>query len=284
MRYQEIQTGKLLAPFIECFWTLEGEPDPVESTPERILPDGCVEIILSFADRFTEIDESSEEKLQPSHFLVGQMTRPVIIKPTGSVRLIGIRFHPGGTFPFVAIPMDETTDRIIELGAIAADLEREFKAAADADASLHLKIVAIEQMLAKRLRSRGHDSSIVDLTARIVRSAGRLSVDTLAAEAGISTRQLRRRFLTEVGVGPKLLCRLLRFQQVFSAVDQNVAEWAGIALECGYYDQAHLINDFRQFAQQTPSVLLANPSGLTEAFTRKNRMSDFSNIRNVAAF
>jgi transcriptional regulator GlxA family with amidase domain len=125
--------------------------------------------------------------------------------------------------------MDETTDRIIELGAIAADLEREFKAAADADASLHLKIVAIEQMLARRLRSRGHDSSIVDLTARIVRSAGRLSVDTLAAEAGISTRQLRRRFLTEVGVGPKLLCRLLRFQQVFSAVDQNVAEWAGIA-------------------------------------------------------
>jgi transcriptional regulator GlxA family with amidase domain len=109
-------------------------------------------------------------------------------------------------------------------------------------------------------------------------------VDTLASEAGISTRQLRRRFLMEVGVGPKLLCRLLRFQQVFRAVDQNVAEWAGIAFECGYYDQAHLINDFRQFAQQTPAVLLANSSGLTEAFTRKNRVSDFSNIRNVAAF
>ena len=87
----------------------------------------------------------------------------------------------------------------------------------------------------------------------------------------------------EVGVGPKLLCRLLRFQQVFRAVDQNVAEWAGIAFECGYYDQAHLINDFRQFAQQTPAVLLANSSVLTEAFTRKNRVSDFSNIRNVAS-
>jgi AraC-like DNA-binding protein len=67
------------------------------------------------------------------------------------------------------------------------------------------------------------------------------------------------------------------FSAVFRAVDQNVAEWAGIAFECGYYDQAHLINDFRQFAQQTPS-LLANSSGLTEAFTRKNRVSDFSNI------
>src|SRR4030095_6719016 len=124
MRYQEIQPGKPRAPFIEFFWTLRGEPDPVERTPERILPDGCVEIILSFADRFTEIDERSDEKLQPSHFLVGKMTRPGIVKPTGSVCRIGIRFHPGGTFPFVTIPMDETTDRIIELGAIAADLER----------------------------------------------------------------------------------------------------------------------------------------------------------------
>src|SRR6185369_9220473 len=226
MRYQEIQPGKLLASLIECFWTLEGEADPCEKTPERILPDGCVEIILSFADRFAEIDERGDEKLQPGYFLVGQMTRPVIIKPTGAVRLIGIRFHPGGTFPFVTIPMGETTDQIIELGAIAADLEREFKAAADANDSLHLKIVAIEQMLAKRLRSRSHDASIVDLTARIVRSAGRLSVDRLAADSGISTRQLRRRFLMEVGVGPKLLCRLLRFQQVFRAVDHNVAEWA----------------------------------------------------------
>jgi AraC-like DNA-binding protein len=283
MRYREIQPARLLSPFVECFWTLEGEPDPAESTPERILPDGCVEIILSFADRFAEIGQSSEEKLQPSHFLVGQMTRPVIIKPTGLVRLIGIRFHPGGTLPFVRVPMHEVTDQIIELGSIAADLEREFIDAADSDVSLQMKIAAIERMLARRLRSSGHDSRLVELTARIIRTAGRVPVDTLAAEAGISNRQLRRRFLKEVGVGPKLLCRLLRFQQVFSAVDQNVAEWAGVAFECGYYDQAHLINDFRQFAQQTPAVLLANSSGLTEAFTRKNRASDFSNMRNVAA-
>ena len=284
MRYREIQPVRLLAPFIECFWTLEGEPDPVEITPERILPDGCIEIILNFAARFTEIGERSEERVQPSHFLVGQMTRPVIIKPTGSVRLIGIRFHPGGTFPFVRLPMHEATDQIIELGAIASDLEREFLAAAEAVASLRMKIAAIELMLAKRLRGGGHDSRLVDLTARIIRAAGRVPVDTLAAEAGISPRQLRRRFLMEVGVGPKLLCRLLRFQQVFRAVDQDVAEWASVAFECGYFDQAHLINDFRQFAHQTPSALLANSGGLTEAFTRKNRMSDFSNTRNAAAF
>jgi AraC-like DNA-binding protein len=258
-------------------------PDPAVHAPEQILPDGCVEIILSFGAPFTEFGERSESRLQPHHFLVGQMTHPVIISPTGPVRLMGIRFHPGGTFPFFQVPMHETTNQIVELGAIAADLKNEFLAVAESELSMRMKVAAVERVLIKR-RTQSHlDSRLVDLTARIIQTAGRISVDTLAEESGLSGRQLRRRFLIEVGIGPKLLCRLLRFQQVFRAVDRNVAEWADVALECGYYDQAHLINDFRQFAQQTPSVLLANSGGLTEVFTRKGRMSDFSKTSNIPA-
>ena len=99
----------------------------------------------------------------------------------------------------------------------------------------------------------------------------------LATDAGISSRQLERRFLREIGVGPKLLGRILRFQQVFRAVERLDARWASIAVDCGYYDQAHLIRDFNQFAGQTPSVLLAEKSSLTNAFTRKARASHFSN-------
>jgi len=283
MRYREILPLKSLAPFIECFWTLEGEVDLRETEPERILPDGCVEIILNFGARFNEVNEQCEKRLQPAHFLVGQMTRPVIITPTGPVRLIGVRFHPGGTFPFLRVPMHETTNQIVGLGAIALDLKREFLARAESAASLHLKVAAIEEVLAKHLQSCRQDSRLVDLTASVIRCAGRMSVDSLATAAGLSSRQLRRRFLLEVGIGPKLLCRLLRFQQVLKAVDRNAPEWADVALECGYYDQAHLINDFRQFAHQTPSVLLASPGKLTEAFTRKHRKSDFSNISGDAA-
>jgi transcriptional regulator GlxA family with amidase domain len=118
---------------------------------------------------------------------------------------------------------------------------------------------------------------VVQLAARIVESGGRVSVDRLATGAGISSRQLERRFLREIGIGPKLLGRIVRFQQVFRAVERLDSAWASIAVECGYYDQAHLIRDFNQFAGQTPAVLLAERSALTEAFTRKARMSDFSN-------
>jgi transcriptional regulator GlxA family with amidase domain len=102
-------------------------------------------------------------------------------------------------------------------------------------------------------------------------------VDQLASSAGVSSRQLERGFLREIGIGPKLLARIVRFQQVFRAVEHCDSAWAAVAVECGYYDQAHLIRDFNQFAQQTPAVLFASQSSLTESFTRKTRTSDFSN-------
>ena len=115
------------------------------------------------------------------------------------------------------------------------------------------------------------DQRLLELTANAVRLSGRITIDRLANSAGISSRQLERRFLTDVGLGPKLFCRILRFQEVFRAVAGNPAGWAALAVDCGYYDQAHLIRDFQEFAHQTPAVLLAQSGGLTEAFTRRHR-------------
>ena len=118
------------------------------------------------------------------------------------------------------------------------------------------------------------DERLLKLTANTVRLDGRITIDSLADAAGVSGRQLERRFLQEVGIGPKLFCRILRFQQVFSAVTADSTSWADIAVSCGYYDQAHLIRDFQEFSHQTPAVLLAQHNKLTEAFTRKHRRTE----------
>ena len=276
MRYQEYYPKPPLRRFIECFWTLESTSTSELTQPERILPDGCVELILNFGDRFSQ-HQPDKKITQPSHFLVGQMTGPILISPTGIVELIGIRFHPGGTSPFFRFSLAEITDQVVELGSIAASLERELLAASTHLRTTPARVTAIEQLLLKRALSSKHDSSIVGVAEKIVDAAGVVSVDVLAGEAGISTRQLERRFLREVGIGPKLLSRILRFQQVFRAVEACEGEWAPVAIECGYYDQAHLIRDFNQFARQTPAVLFAEHSALTESFTRKTRTSNFSN-------
>ena len=277
MRYGEIQPMPVLARFVECFWTLEDETGAAAVQPERLLPDGCIELILNFGESFQEHKDDGRKELQPLHLLVGQMTQPVLITPTGSVRLFGIRFHPGGTFPFFRMPMHELTNHITELAVLSGDFQRDLIRCCEEKPSLMLKVAAVEKLLADRVSSGRDEARLVGLVAKIVQRGGRLSVDQLAEAAGISNRQLERRFLFEVGVGPKLLCRILRFQQVFRAVDRNDEGWAAIAADCGYYDQAHLIRDFREFTWQTPAALFENSSALTESFTRKNRMSDFSN-------
>ena len=277
MHYLEIQPCSELAPFIECFWTLEDAASAAPFQPERLLPDGCVELILNFGERFREHKDDGRQELQPLNLVVGQMTQPTLIAPTGTVQLLGIRFHPGGTFPFFHIPMHELTNRVLDLGALSSKFERELVARAGRVSSSPLKVSAIEDLLVRRVGEFKGDYLLVSLASKIVRDGGQVSVERLATSAGVSCRQLERRFLREIGIGPKLLSRILRFQQVFRAVGRNDAGWAGVAADCGYYDQAHLIRDFNQFAGQTPAGLFDCPSELTESFTRKNRVSDFSN-------
>lgn len=273
MRYYEIKPQPPLARFIECFWTLESDSTFPATAPETILPDGCVELILNFSAPFRELKQDGNEEQQPALFLVGQMTQPVAIVPTGPVQLLGIRFNPGGTAPFFPIPMHELTNQIVELNAIDPALGRKLTAVADNSAPLSHRIAALEACLSDRASRFDNNSRLLRVAANAVHVGGRVTIDQLADAAGISGRQLERRFRHEVGIAPKLFCRILRFQQVFRAVEKNSAGWAGVAADCGYYDQAHLIRDFQEFARQTPAVFLTQSGHLTEAFTRKHRGS-----------
>ncbi|HET6670758.1 MAG TPA: DUF6597 domain-containing transcriptional factor, partial [Pyrinomonadaceae bacterium] len=195
MRYREIKPQPELRRFVECFWTLESEPGNLQVAQEPILPDGCVELILNAGAPFHEIKEGGKRIRQPAHFVVGQMTRPVLIAPTGAVELIGIRFHPGGTMPFLNQPLHEITNRIIELVGLDSALEGELLQALNSSASLRERIHAIEGCLTRRALIFAGDRRLLKLTAAAVRVSGRITIDRLADAAGVSARQLERRFL-----------------------------------------------------------------------------------------
>src|ERR1700754_1871440 len=117
MRYREYYPQTPLSRFVECFWTLESDTTPDPNQPERILPDGCTELILNYGAEFQQHNEG-KKTLQPRNFLVGQMTGPILISPIGIVSLLGIRFNPGGTSPGFRIPMCEVSDQFDELGGL----------------------------------------------------------------------------------------------------------------------------------------------------------------------
>jgi len=85
------------------------------------------------------------------------------------------------------------------------------------------------------------------------------SVADVTAQIGLSSRRFIEIFRNQVGLTPKLYCRIRRFQKVLAAIDDaSEVDWTGVALKCGYFDQAHFIHDFRAFSGVNPTTYLRN--------------------------
>ena len=117
MEFAYHQPPAQLAPSVKAIWTARGGKEEFD-TPEPIIPDGCVEIIFNLGDPF----ENGER--QPLNLLAGQMTRPVVALPTGSVDLIGVRFWPGRAGAALRTPMWELQDQLIDASSVLPGMDR----------------------------------------------------------------------------------------------------------------------------------------------------------------
>jgi AraC-like DNA-binding protein len=279
MRYAEFAPSPALARYVKCFWTLSGDRTSPAQPPEPILPDGCIELVLNFADRFKRTHADGRTEIQLPRFVVGQMEESVLIQPTGTTDLLGIRFRTGGAFPALRVPLEEITGSILPLGQISSALDRALATRICDAPSSSARIAAAEQALLGCIRSSRDDDHIVHAAVgAIAKQHGVISISRLARALSVNSRKLERNFLERVGLGPKRLCRILRFQRVLQAVERfNTGEWAAVAVECGYYDQAHLIRDFRDFSGLTPAALFSADMLLTGFFAHQNRVSNFYN-------
>lgn len=236
-----------LARFVHCYWTLAGRGG---GAPQTIFPDGRMELVFQTGDTFTQIGEDGTRS-QPRRLLIGQMRRYVIIAPGEHVRSFGIRFRPGGAFPLLGFPQGEVEDRILPLddvhAALSTELSRAIEEATD-------PVAALEGVLLNRMPSLEDNPAVGAALSSIIRSRGQSTVTAVAAEAGVTSRQLERGFRERVGIGPKMFARIVRFQRVLQAEPVN---WAALAADSGYFDQAHLVRDFHQFTGETPSAWAA---------------------------
>jgi AraC-like DNA-binding protein len=221
--YREILPGPALQPWVECFWTRTPDASPVV---HRVLPDGCADLIF---------DRAGDKAIA-----VGTMTRPLLVDSGARSDLLGVRFRPGRAAAFLRVPLSELTDARVSLG----DLWRDVPDAAS--------IAALETALLQRLAPE-RDARVDAAIERIVR--GDTRIDAIAKDIGISRQHLARQFQHHVGVSPKTFARVMRFRRLLASLPPD-PDWAGVALEHGYYDQSHLIDEFRELAGATPSAFL----------------------------
>src|SRR5262245_36071535 len=271
MKYREWAPHPALAPWVECFWSA-ADSGADAGARETVLPDGCPEWIFHLEAPYRSVEAESLAP-QPPSFVVGTTTGPFAIETTGPVSTFGVRFRPGGVSVFLPLPVSELTDLAAETADLwAADgrrVEEQVREAPDAPS----RSAAIERFLLTRSRPdraarRGVDAAV----ALILGGRGAVPIEEVAGRIGKSRRQLERAFSEGVGVSPKTLARLARFQNVLRRAGRGSPRWAELAAECGYADQAHLIREFKEFAGEPPAGLDTARGDLAPHFVDPGRL------------
>ncbi len=230
--YREQAAPQGLARWVECLWWLEiGER--IAGYP--VAPDGCLDIVYSREDGLRAVGTMTAE--QRFHLAAGS-------------RIMGVRFLPGMAGAFLRTAAAELTDRQAAVEDLWGRRGRELGERLGQAESAAEGLGALAASLARPAEGPDAVERAVEAMAQ---AHGAVNLDAMARQANLSPRQFRRRCLEVSGLTPNHLCRVLRFRRARElAARTGGLKWALVSLEAGYFDQAHLIRDFREFTGRAP--------------------------------
>lgn len=206
-----------------------------------MLPDGCMDVLFDFSG-----------PIGRSAAVIGTMTQALLVRSSGAVDLLGVRFRPGGLAAFLACDAAELTDGRAELtnfwGAIATELWERL-----AESGRAQRVRLLREFLENRATGPG-DLFIQHCVRRIEAAHGDLRMAQIEKSTGLTLRQMERKFSSQLGISPKMFARVVRFGAVTAAAERSPApDWGRIAAEYGFSDQPHLVREFKAFAGLTPT-------------------------------
>ncbi len=287
MEYREHRPPAALVPWVRCFWELE---DPGHEPPgdggaaeapvcEPVLPDGCAELVFHFGSPFGERGEDGGLRRQGPRLFAGAGTRAVWLVPALGADVLGVRFEPGGAALLgrpelwrwrdaiqpLEVLEDERLERLAQrMGELVARGSPRSPGSGAREVRAQRRAALAQELLRRLTHAR---PSPVLRAARVL-LADPPAVGRVAASSGLSARQLERRFLAEVGLGPKELARVGRFQRavqrLFAAPQATLT---AIAHASGYADHAHFTREFRALAGLPPSRFREGPHALAQALS-----------------
>ncbi len=247
-----------LSRFVENIWYYESY-DPTH-TREKILPDGAIELIIDLGDRPQRIyEDEGSLHFRPCKkaWISGERTKYIVIGVQGG-SMIGVRFRPGGAYPFFRFPISELSDSVIELDLIWGSLVEEIRDQLLEIPAPEEKLRRFEELLLQRVQRPLEPNRLISYAVQQLQQSPQfIAIRDLAGTIGITQKHLISQFERIVGLRPKVFARVCKFQKVLNLIEaQSRIEWAAVAYECGYYDQAHFIKEFQNFSGVNPSSYL----------------------------
>ncbi len=241
--YFETKPIVALKSHIECIWTAEkSDGDGHSSDEQRILPDGCADLIFDLTPGLE------------SAYWVGTMTKSFVLKESKSTKVVGVRFNPGGAKAFLGMPLSELTDQ----RAFADEITPGLAARIDSFLS-KASILDLQASLVKAL-TQDRSLPVIQKIHQLIQDAdGDLRVAEVSDQLGMSRQYLNRLMKESVGVDLKTFQRVLRMRllsEKLSGAAGASVDWADLAVRHGFYDQSHLIHDFKDLIGLSPTEFL----------------------------
>ena len=258
--------GPPLSRFVEQIWYYQNDPQP--HSKERLMPDGCMSLVINLADnqtRFYDPDDTSKLTTYGPVTLTGPRTSSIAIDTDEQACVVGISFRPAGALPFLKMPCAELHNHIVNVddlwGRLASELRVRILEAATPAKKLH----AVELILLQRAAGNFKEHPVVeDAIQQFLRAPQAARIAEFTHKSGLTSRRFIDLFKYHVGLAPKLFCRVRRFQDVLRSISAGrPVVWSNVALDCGYFDQSHFIRDFRSFAGLNPSKYLSDHSAFS---------------------
>jgi len=251
--FQTIQPSPLLAQYVSHYWFLK--TDDVAGGRQRIIPTGNVCIVFHRATRMYSV---SENQNQPRAFVAGQSTGYYDLLQNGFVDMVVIAFQPYAARFFFPLPIYELQNNVISINDINDKLLVELQDRLNDEPDNFLCVRLIESYLLKRLYiSKEYDYRRVSSVIQSI-NKGQTDIELLAQTACLSYKQFQRVFREYVGTNPKDFLRIVRFQKALYTLQTDTRiNFTRLSAECGYFDQSHLIKDFKIFSGYTPGEFVS---------------------------
>lgn len=246
-----------LAEIVASMWFGEGK---TAYQRDRILPSGQSQLLINLGPPQYRIEPGAPEKRVPfvDVWYSGLHQGPIDTEAPHGNALLGVAFSAHGTFPWLGEHMENLSDRIIALADALGDGALALRERLLNTPSLEARFKSVERWLLARLKPRTIVHPAVRWAVdRLAATGGRITIEELATQTGFTRKHLGTLFQQQVGLSPKSLARIHRFRGALALLDGSAGHvpWAELAEQCGFYDQSHLINEFRRFTGFSPVEL-----------------------------
>ena len=253
MRYHSRIPTPPLDRYVERLWHLNDSPAHLH---ESILPSGTTELVINLSrDEIRIYDPNDITRFArfSGAIVSGSFARPFATDTDQHAAIIGAHFRVGGAFSLLGVDAGDLANAHIDLESLWGPKARTLREQLCEANSAERRFQVLEQSLLTRLGSvRESHASVTTAVAALSEDPTR-RIHEVVRETGFSPRRVIQLFTREVGLPPKLFCRVRRCQRALDLVrHMSEPRWGLLALQCGYFDQSHFIRDFRSFTGFSP--------------------------------